>query len=90
MSQQQPYGGFDPKTIKILWWLLIAACVLPLLGEFFVEHGGDHGIHGFFPQWPVVIPFYPVLGFLACAASILLAKGLGVLLKKGEDYYDHD
>lgn len=32
--------------------------------------------------------FYPLFGFLACAALIVIAKGLGVLLKRPDDYYD--
>ena len=32
--------------------------------------------------------FYVALGFLACSSAILLAKGLGLLLKKKENYYD--
>ena len=32
--------------------------------------------------------FYVLLGFIACSAAILLAKGLGLFLKAKEDYYD--
>lgn len=32
--------------------------------------------------------FYGVYGLLACVGSVLLAKGLSVFLKAGEDYYD--
>ena len=32
--------------------------------------------------------FYVLLGFIACSAAILLAKGLGLFLKAREDYYD--
>jgi hypothetical protein len=31
---------------------------------------------------------YVLLGFIACSAAILLAKGLGLFLKAREDYYD--
>ena len=32
--------------------------------------------------------FYVLLGFIACSAAILLAKGLGLFLKARENYYD--
>lgn len=87
MSDPKPYGGFHPKTIKRLWALLILACVLPLIAELFIDRHHGHGEH-FAVDWG--FGFYSVLGLVACAASIVVAKGLGLFLKKGEDYYDHD
>ncbi|CAM2070319.1 hypothetical protein SCOR_33410 [Sulfidibacter corallicola] len=81
------HGGFDPGLIRKLWIALGVACALPVIAELFVDRHHGHGEH--FPvDWG--FGFYAVLGFLACAGSILLAKGLGLFLKKNEDYYDHD
>lgn len=32
--------------------------------------------------------FYAVYGFLACAALILIAKAVGLVLKRPDSYYD--
>jgi hypothetical protein len=34
--------------------------------------------------------FGALYGFLACAALILLAKGIGLVLKRPDTYYDDD
>jgi hypothetical protein len=34
--------------------------------------------------------FYAVYGFVACAVLILVAKALGLLIKRDERYYDDD
>ena len=49
--------------------------------ELFTHRHPHFGFDGFFG-------FYAILGFVACAALILIAKGIGFVLKKGEDYYD--
>ncbi|MBW6521483.1 MAG: hypothetical protein K0A99_10850 [Desulfoarculaceae bacterium] len=77
-------GYFDqPKTKKLLWRLLWFVCILSLVLEFFVHR------HTNFPQEDF-FGFYGLLGFIACSASILLAKVLALFLKKEEDYYDAD
>ncbi len=75
-------GYFDqPKTKKLLWRLLWAVCIISLLLDLFI-----HPHHHFYVE---KIPgFYSLLGFVACAAAILIAKGLGSFLKKKENYYD--
>ncbi|MGH8667679.1 MAG: hypothetical protein ACREUN_06670 [Burkholderiales bacterium] len=35
-----------------------------------------------------IFGFYAVYGFLACAALIVVAKVVGVLLKRPDSYYD--
>lgn len=77
-------GYFDqPKTKKMLWRLLWAVCILSLLLEFFVHRKNHFDMEDFFG-------FYGVLGFAACSVSILVAKAMGLFLKKEEDYYDDD
>ena len=81
MEHNSP-GFFErPKTIRALWILLFVVCGLTLVPELFIERHDYFGIDHFFS-------FYAVLGFIACALLIILAKGLGFMLKKNVDYYD--
>lgn len=71
----------QPATIRILWIVLWAVCGLTLVAELFVDRHASFGIDHYFG-------FYALLGFVACAVLILLAKGIGFVLKKPENYYD--
>ncbi|MGB3121311.1 MAG: hypothetical protein WBE58_20985 [Verrucomicrobiales bacterium] len=74
-------GWFDrPGTHKTLWRLLYLACGISVVSECYVHREHHFSIDGFFG-------FYAVLGFIACAVSILVAKVLGYILKKPENYY---
>jgi hypothetical protein len=80
--QDNTPGFFEkPATIRVLWMLLFAVCGLSLVPELFIERHAYFTIDHFFS-------FYAVLGFIACALLIILAKGLSYILKKTEDYYD--
>jgi hypothetical protein len=80
-SNEAP-GFFErPGTIKFLWVLLYGVCVFTLVPEFFIERH-PHVTHDHY------FGFFAVLGFVACALLILIAKGIGFILKKKEDYYD--
>ncbi len=61
---------------------LTAGLCLASLGAGLAAHGPAHfGFDGFFG-------FHALLGFLACAALVLLTGLAGVLLGRGEDVYD--
>lgn len=66
--------------IRRLWQLFIAVLGLTLLAQLAVEP------HAHF-AFERVFGFHALYGFLACAALILVAKGLGLLLKRKDDYY---
>jgi hypothetical protein len=70
-----------PRIIKLLWSLLYTICGLTVLAELFIERHPHFAVDR-------VFGFYALLGFGACAALILVAKGLGFLLKRREGYYD--
>lgn len=70
-----------PDSIRILWRVFIAILALTVIAELFVTHHPYFGIDGYFA-------FNAWFGFLACAVLILFAKGLGVFLKRPDDYYD--
>lgn len=70
-----------PATIRLLWRVFIAVLALTVLAEFLVEHHPHFGIES-------VPGFGAWYGFLACAGMIVFAKGLAVLLKRPDTYYE--
>jgi len=49
--------------------------------DFFTHRHAYFGFDGFFG-------FYALLGFVSCAALILISKLVGLVLKVKENYYD--
>lgn len=70
-----------PATIRKLWWVFGGVLALTVIAQFFVPLEGHFGVDGLFA-------FNAWYGFLACAAMIFIAKGLGLLLKRPDDYYE--
>jgi hypothetical protein len=70
-----------PSSIRLLWRVFIAVLALTVLAEFLVEHHPHFRVESFagFGAW---------YGFLACAGMIVFAKGLAVLLKRPDTYYE--
>lgn len=84
MSQrkQKEFDWFDrPASRRLLWVLLWATCALTVLAQFVAQPEPHFGFDDFFG-------FNALFGFVSCAVLILLAKGIGLLLKKPTDYYD--
>ena len=73
----------EPRNVKRLWRGFIALPAAMVIAEFFIS------LH---PHFDVesLPAFYAAYGFLACAAMIVLAKALGVLLKRPDTYYSAD
>lgn len=70
-----------PGTIRLLWRIFIAVLLATVAAQFLSGSDGHFGIDG----W---IGFGAVYGFLSCLAMVLVAKGLGVFVKRDEGYYD--
>jgi hypothetical protein len=70
-----------PETIRKLWRVFIAVLVVVVLAEFLVPHETHFAVERIFG-------FYALFGFVACAVLIVLAKALGVFLKRPDTYYD--
>ncbi len=71
-----------PRTIRGLWigfGVILAGLVL---GDFLIHGHPVFGVDGTFG-------FYAWYGLTTCMAMVLVAKALGVLLKRRDDYY-HD
>ncbi len=76
----EPHWLTRPETIRRLWWLFAAVLAATVLAELFIAHEAHFAIERLFG-------FYALFGFVACAAMILFAKALGVVLKRPDTYY---
>jgi len=70
-----------PATIRMLWRVFAIVLGLTVIAQLVVGIKGYFGVDGWFA-------FGAVFGFLSCLAMVLVAKGLGFILKRDEDYYD--
>ena len=67
--------------IRGLWTGFIAVLALTVAAELFIDPHPHFDIERLFA-------FNAFYGFLACAALILVAKAIGLALKRRDDYYD--
>ncbi len=63
------------------WKALLAVLALSVLAEPFVEKTPHFEVEGLFG-------IHALYGFVACAVLILLARAIGVFLKRPDRYYD--
>ena len=70
-----------PRTIRWLWIGFSTVLALLVVLQLVIKVKGYFGVDG----W---IGFGAVFGFLSCVAMVLVAKGLGRFLKRGENFYD--
>lgn len=70
-----------PATIKMLWRVFAIVLALTVIAQLVVGIKGYFSVDGWFA-------FGAVFGFLSCLAMVLVAKGLGFILKRDEDYYN--
>ena len=69
-----------PTTIKLLWRVFAGVLTLTVLAQVGISIKGYFGVDGWFG-------FGAAFGFLSCLAMVLVAKGLGYVLKRDENYY---
>ncbi|MEO8524010.1 MAG: hypothetical protein ABI460_04785 [Caldimonas sp.] len=83
MSDETPRWLDKPRNVKLLWRLFLAVLALTVLAEIAIQ------LH---PRFAIeaVFAFHAWFGLLSCAAMILAARGLGLLLKRSDDYYGED
>ena len=70
-----------PVSIRKLWIGFSSILALTVLAQLIIGVKGYFGIDGIFG-------FGAVFGFFSCVTMVLVAKALGALLKRPEDYYD--
>jgi sterol desaturase/sphingolipid hydroxylase (fatty acid hydroxylase superfamily) len=80
-TQQDDHWLARPATIKLLWRVFGAVLALLVLAQALIYVKGYFGVDGWFG-------FGAAYGFLSCLAMVLIAKVLGYVLKRDEDYYD--
>ena len=79
-NTKQDHWLARPTTIRKLWWVFSVVLALTVVAQLFIYVKGYFGADGWFG-------FGAVFGFLSCLAMVLFAKGLGLILKRDEDYY---
>ncbi|UCH47530.1 MAG: hypothetical protein JSU95_15910 [Betaproteobacteria bacterium] len=71
----------QPENIRRIWRVFYIVLAATVLAQLVIKVKGYFGIDGWFG-------FAAGYGFLCCAAMVLVAKGLGVFLKRPDNYYD--
>ena len=80
MNGREQHWLTRPATIRVLWLVFAAVLGLSVIAGLFVHPHAHFGIEGSFG-------FYAWYGFLTCVAMVVLAKLLGIFLKRPDDYY---
>jgi hypothetical protein len=70
-----------PSTIKLLWIVFVVVLALTVVAGVWLTEEPHFEIERLFA-------FNAAYGFVVCAAMILVAKVLGVLLKRRDTYYE--
>jgi len=82
MNERQPdHWLVRPATIRWIWRVSIAVLALAVLLQLVIKVKGYFGVDG----W---LGFGAAFGFLSCLVMVLVAKVLGFVLKRDEDYYE--
>jgi len=79
-SGERDHWLVRPSTIRRLWIAFFVILAGTLAPDFFVEQYDHFGVETYFG-------FYAGYGFLTCVLMVVGAKGLGLLIKRGDDYY---
>ena len=72
-----------PSTIRLLWRVFAAVLVLLVAAQAVIPVKGYFRVDGWFG-------FGAAYGFLSCLLMVVVAKVLGVFLKRDEGYYEED
>ena len=80
-NDEQLHWLLRPTTIRKLWIGFIAVLALVVLAQTIIYIKGYFVVDGWFG-------FGAVYGFGSCLLMVLVAKLLGVVLKRPQDYYE--
>lgn len=69
--------------VRTLWTIFGAVLALTVILEGFIRTHPHFEVEKLFA-------FNAVFGFVACAALILVAKGIGLFVKRKDTYYDDE
>ena len=73
----------EPRNVRLLWRAFLVVLALTVGAELLVDLHSQFAVER-------VFGFNAWYGLLACAVMIGVAKALGVVLKRPDDYYDRD
>jgi len=76
----------DPANVRKILRVFFVLCAVLVLADL-LEYAGvfEKDIHFGIQRVP---GFYGLYGFVGCVVLVLVAKGMRVILKRPEDYYD--
>jgi hypothetical protein len=80
-EQEDDHWLVRPATIRRLWIISLAVLAGLVALDLVVKHMPHFGLDGTFG-------FSAWFGFAACVAMVLLAKAVGLVLKRPDTYYD--
>ena len=83
MSEKNKHWLLRKENIRKLWVGFIIIMAITVLAGLFVQQYEPFGIEDSFG-------FFAWYGFITCVAMVLLARLLGLILKRPENYYDDD
>jgi len=83
MNETNKHWLLRKENIRKLWIGFIIILVMTVLAGLFVHQYEPFGIEDSFG-------FFAWYGFITCVAMVLLARLLGLILKRPENYYDDD
>jgi len=84
MNEREPdHWLVKPGTIRLLKFVSIGVLIVTVLLQLVIKIKGYFGVD----DWT---GFGAVFGFSCCLAMVLIAKALGFVLKRNDDYYLRD
>jgi hypothetical protein len=72
-----------PGNVRLIWRTFLGVLAVTVLAEAVIQLHPHFGIEALFG-------FHAWFGLLSCAAMILVAKVLGIVLKRPDMYYEAD
>jgi hypothetical protein len=74
------WPSLQTRAMRRLWYAFLAVLLACVAAELAIHRHSVFGIDGLFG-------FHAGFGFLACVALVLVAKLLGLVLKRPDSYY---
>ncbi len=72
----------EPRNVRLLWRLFIGILALTVVAGWLVDLHPHFAVDALFG-------FHAWYGLVACAAMIVVAKALGVAVKRPDTYYEN-
>jgi hypothetical protein len=82
-NKATPHWLDDPRHVRWLWRAYLVVLALTVAAEAVIALHPHFAVESWFG-------FHAGFGLLACAAMIVVAKGLALLLKRPDTYYEPD